>query len=135
MTLHIEPTTQPRSLRLSGEVDLSNADLLSQAIEPWLQSEGDVTLDLEGIVFMDSTGIGVLMHAARELASRGNLRLVSPGPLVYNVLKLIAADTVPNVEIVNPQAGEEESPGGTEGGGEIGGSGDVEGPSPPRLTG
>jgi hypothetical protein len=31
------------------------------------------------------------------------LRLVSPGPLVNNVLRLIAADTLPNVAILNPQ--------------------------------
>ncbi len=100
MTLRIERTRSPRTLRLAGEVDLSNADSLSAALEPWLDTDGDVTLDLADVVFMDSTGIGVLMRAALKLASHGTLRLVSPGPLVYNVLKLIAADTLPNVEIV-----------------------------------
>ncbi len=90
-------------------MDLSNADSLSAALEPWLDTDGDVTLDLNAVVFMDSTGIGVLMRAALKLASHGTLRLVSPGPLVYNVLKLIAADTLPNVEIVDPQPAEESS--------------------------
>ena len=110
MTLRIERTRSPRTLRLAGEVDLSNADSLSAALEPWLDTDGDVTLDLTAVVFMDSTGIGVLMRAALKLASHGTLRLVSPGPLVYNVLKLIAADTLPNVEIVDPQPPAEESP-------------------------
>ena len=109
MTLRIERTRSPRTLRLAGEVDLSNADSLSAALEPWLDTDGDVTLDLHAVVFMDSTGIGVLMRAALKLASHGTLRLVSPGPLVYNVLKLIAADTLPNVEIVDPQPAAEES--------------------------
>jgi len=110
LTLRIERTRSPRTLRLAGEVDLSNADSLSAALEPWLDTDGDVTLDLADVVFMDSTGIGVLMRAALKLASHGTLRLVSPGPLVYNVLKLIAADTLPNVEIVDPQPAPEESP-------------------------
>lgn len=135
MTLHIEATHEPRSLRLAGEVDLSNSDLLSRAIDPWLESDGDITLDLEEVVFMDSTAIGVLMHAAKTLGTRGTLRLVSPGPLVYNVLRLIAADSLPNVDIVDPQAGEEESPGEDEDPGDAQGPGEVEGPGPPRLTG
>jgi anti-anti-sigma factor len=110
LNLQIERTQTPRSLRLAGEVDLSNADSLSTALEPWLDTDGDVTLDLEGVVFMDSTGIGVLMRAAMKLASHGTLRLVSPGPLVYNVLTLIAAETLPNVEIVDPQPAPEEHP-------------------------
>jgi anti-anti-sigma factor len=109
-TLNIERTQAPRTLRLSGEVDLSNAGDLSSAIAPWLKTDGDITLDLEGIVFMDSTGIGVLMSTAKSLGSRGTLRLVSPGPLVYNVLKLIAAETLPNVEVLSPQTEEPQEP-------------------------
>jgi anti-anti-sigma factor len=91
-------------------VDLSNAESLASALEPWLSSPGDVTLDLEAVLFMDSTGIGILMRTAKALDSRGKLRLVSPGPLVYNVLTLIAADTLPNVEIVAPQGGADDPP-------------------------
>jgi anti-anti-sigma factor len=89
---------------------MSNAGVLSAAIEPWLATDGDITLDLEAIVFMDSTGIGVLMMVAKQLGSRGILKLVSPGPLVNNVLELIAADTLPNVRIINPQTATEEFP-------------------------
>jgi anti-anti-sigma factor len=89
---------------------MSNAGSLSAAIEPWLATNGDLTLDLKGVVFMDSTGIGVLMMAAKQLGSRGTLKLVSPGPLVNNVLQLIAADTLPNVQIISPQEEAEQPP-------------------------
>jgi anti-anti-sigma factor len=108
--LSLERTGAPRTLRLAGEVDLSNAREISLAIEPWLESDGDITLDLEAVAFMDSTGIGVLMSTAKAMGVRGTLRLVSPGPLVYNVLRLIAADTLPNVEIRNPKTETEEPP-------------------------
>jgi anti-anti-sigma factor len=108
--LLIERTGAPRTLRLSGEVDLANAGELSLAVEPWLKSDGDITLDLEAVAFMDSTGIGVLMSTAKDLGAHGTLRLVSPGPLVYNVLRLIAADTLPNVQILNPNTETEEPP-------------------------
>jgi anti-sigma B factor antagonist len=110
VALHIERTGGARTLRLAGEVDMSNAGALSAAIEPWLATDGDITLDLKGVVFMDSTGIGVLMMAAKQLGSRGILKLVSPGPLVNNVLDLIAADTLPNVQIISPLEEADEPP-------------------------
>jgi anti-sigma B factor antagonist len=95
---------------VAGEVDMSNAGALSAAMEPWLATEGDITLDLKAVVFMDSTGIGVLMTAAKMLGSQGTLKLVSPGPLVNNVLQLIAADTLPNVQIISPQTQADDPP-------------------------
>jgi anti-anti-sigma factor len=89
---------------------MSNAGSLSLALEPLLSTDGDITLDLEAVVFMDSTGIGVLMMTAKTLGTRGMLRLVSPSPLVHNVLTLIGAETLPNVEIVEPKIGGPDPP-------------------------
>jgi anti-anti-sigma factor len=105
VALNIERTASPRTFVLVGEVDVSNAGVLSATLDPVLGADGNVTLDLAGVAFMDSTGISVLMNAARALAHRGMLRLVSPGPLVHNVLKLIGAESLPNVQILNGQGG------------------------------
>src|SRR5438132_9500375 len=66
VVLQIDRTTSPRKLRLTGEVDVSNAGTLSAALDPLVFTDGDITLDLEGVVFMDSTGIGILMRGARS---------------------------------------------------------------------
>jgi anti-sigma B factor antagonist len=99
MLLQIERTESPRGLRLVGELDASNIEALSDALAPELDQGGDLTLDLAGLAFMDSTGIQVLVRSAQELNGRGTLVLVSPGSLVRRILELIPVERLDNVRI------------------------------------
>jgi anti-anti-sigma factor len=101
MLLKIEKTEDPRGFRLVGELDASNVQVLSAAIEPEVQNGGDLTLDLAGLAFMDSTGIQVLVRTARTLEGRGDLILVSPGSLVKRILELIPVEKLENVSVVD----------------------------------
>jgi len=96
-------TTNPRGYRLEGEVDLSNARVLADLLDPAVQAGGDLTLDLSGITFMDSTAIQVLLQAGKQIHDKGTLILYRPGALVANVLKLIKADHVRGIEIVGAE--------------------------------
>jgi hypothetical protein len=49
---------------------------------------------------MDSTAIQVLLRAGKRIEGRGRLILFHPGTLVQNVLRLIKADMMPGLEIV-----------------------------------
>src|SRR5438067_10353140 len=82
MLLQLARTTEPRGFRLVGEIDLSNVSTLSQALAREIEIGGDLTLDLAGLVFMDSTGIQVIIQTARQLEGRGRLILLEPGDLV-----------------------------------------------------
>jgi anti-anti-sigma factor len=99
MLLDIEKTDAPRGFRLVGELDASNVTSLSDAIQPEIERGGDLTLDLAGLAFMDSTGIQVLVRTAQGLEGRGNLILVSPGTLVRRILELIPVQKLDNVQI------------------------------------
>ena len=103
MLLQIEPMQSPRGFRLVGELDASNASQLWAAIEPALDDAGDLTLDLAGLAFMDSSGIQILVNTAQGLADHGTLVLVSPGPLVRRLLDLIPVERLGNVRIVGEE--------------------------------
>ncbi len=103
MLLKIEKTEDPRGFRLIGELDASNVESLSTAIEPEIQDGGDLTLDLAGLAFMDSTGIQVLVRTARGLEGRGDLILVSPGSLVKRILELIPVEKLENVSVIDEE--------------------------------
>ncbi len=64
-------------LRVAGEVDLVTAPRLQGALATACDQGCDVVVDLNGVAFMDSTGLRALLQA-RELARRlgGSLRLV-----------------------------------------------------------
>lgn len=63
-------------LRVVGDVDLATAPRLVTAAEQWLDSEsgGPVRLDLSGVTFLDSTGIGALL-AIRNAASAAGTKV------------------------------------------------------------
>ncbi|HEX9377715.1 MAG TPA: STAS domain-containing protein [Actinomycetota bacterium] len=103
MLLDIHATDSPRGFRLVGELDASNASTLSEVIQSEVDRGGDLTLDLAGLAFMDSTGIQVLVRTAQSLEGRGNLILVSPGSLVRRILELIPVQKLDNVEIVGDE--------------------------------
>jgi anti-anti-sigma factor len=103
LLLTIEKTEEPRGFRLVGELDASNIESLTDALTPEVSQGGNLTLDLAGLVFMDSTGIQVLVRTAQKLEGRGNLILVSPGSLVRRILDLIPVRKLDNVEIVEDE--------------------------------
>ena len=92
LLLQVERVEDPRGFRLVGELDASNVGVLSDALGRELDKGGDLTLDLSGLAFMDSSGIQALIRAAQGLAGDGKLILRQPGDLVRRILSLIPMD-------------------------------------------
>jgi anti-anti-sigma factor len=89
-----------RGFRLTGEVDLSTIDALTEVMEPELAHGGDITLDMADVSFMDSTGLQVLINCAFALSGKGRIILRSPGNLVRSILALaIQTDKLPNLVV------------------------------------
>jgi anti-anti-sigma factor len=78
-------------ITLSGEIDLTNADLLRSALRTALEDDLPVCLDLQGVSFMDSAAISAMIKAGRE-AGRGSLRIVNARPLVQRILQVTGID-------------------------------------------
>ena len=79
-------------LTLTGEADLTTAELLRQAITGAVQGErvAGVLIDLHGVSFLDSTTIGVLVHG-RRLAEEAAIgyQVVNPQAAVRYVLETV----------------------------------------------
>lgn len=66
-------------LAVTGEVDMTTAPELAKAIELVSDHTASVVVDLSGVTFLDSSGLGALLRAQRELGERGiGLRVVTP---------------------------------------------------------
>jgi anti-sigma B factor antagonist len=58
-------------LRLRGELDLASADQVQQRLDA-LQAAGEaVLLDVDGLLFMDSSGLRVVLQAAENSRQSG----------------------------------------------------------------
>ena len=67
-------------LRVSGEMDLVTSPVLRQRVHDAVaDGRHSVVLDLSGVLFCDSSGVGVLIATRRLLRScQGRLRLILP---------------------------------------------------------
>jgi anti-sigma B factor antagonist len=68
------------SLELRGELDIGTAPQLDEAVERALEDGcREVVLDLAGTTFLDSSGLGALIRAARTVDARqGQMAVLSP---------------------------------------------------------
>lgn len=86
-----------RTLIISGEIDMSNVQDLVEAATELAESRG-LRLRMEGVSFIDSTGIRGLLRIAEMTG--GELVLVSPHPAVRKVLRVLGLDATPPLRIV-----------------------------------
>jgi len=63
---------EPLAVKVSGEVDVSNASELRTSLDEAIAGGArTVVADLSEVSYMDSTGIGVLVGVARKAAEEG----------------------------------------------------------------
>src|ERR1700761_7015386 len=68
----IEEKTEVFVLEVAGPtVDASNASHLKQQLGPIFASTSKLALDMAQVRFMDSSGLGVILTALRQLSAKG----------------------------------------------------------------
>jgi anti-sigma B factor antagonist len=96
--LELQPMETPkRGLRLIGEVDLSTAPYLSDALAE-LNGDGDVTLDLSEMTFIDSSGLVVIVAFARSLEG-SKVVLTNASEATRRTLQLTNLDDHPSLVV------------------------------------
>jgi len=53
-------------MTVSGEIDLNTIETMKPKIEELLIENKDVLIDMEGVKFIDSTGLGILVKLYKE---------------------------------------------------------------------
>ena len=100
LTLTVHPNGQGVVLTVGGEVDLATAPQLRAKLVD-LVEDGEarsVLVDLTPVVFMDSTGLGVLLAAHKRAQAGGrSIRLVCPAGQALRALRLTGLETVLSV--------------------------------------
>jgi len=95
--LSIERVPHPAAVvsRVQGELDISTAPLLRSELNELAQGTDPVVLGVEGVSFIDSTGISVLVAAYTRLKERGlDLMLAGPQAHMRRVLEISGLDRV-----------------------------------------
>jgi stage II sporulation protein AA (anti-sigma F factor antagonist) len=73
-----------RVVTLSGEIDLSNADLLGDKLAGFAGEDDHLVIDLSALEFMDSSGIAMLLRAAVRASS---VEVRNPSDVVRRIIE------------------------------------------------
>lgn len=86
-------------LMVEGELDIATAPrMMSVLNEACADLERPLVVDLSGVVFMDSTGLALLINAYRRVKRRGHgFAIVCPGGPISRVFEI--ADMVESLHV------------------------------------
>ncbi len=90
-----EPSPERYIVKVTGEIDISNADKLRSAIDLALeQPTTAVQLDFAQVSYIDSTGIGVLVGAAHHATEHEKaFSIVNVQAPVLRIAQLLGVDS------------------------------------------
>lgn len=83
-----------RTVKLGGECDISSAPQLREVLRPLVPPDvTQLTVDVSGLDFIDSTGLGVIVGALRRLREAGgDLTMSGAQGAVRRVLEVTRLD-------------------------------------------
>ena len=101
MGVTCEQADRIMTLSLSGEVDHHHARELMAGMDRYIETylPRELTVDLKGVSFMDSSGIAVLLRAHRRMRElEGTLRVCHVPPQADKVLRAAGLDRMIHME-------------------------------------
>ncbi len=82
-------------LALQGELGLSTVDRFTRALEQVLCRHNSVILNLEGLAFVDSSGVGGLVRALGKARAGGKtVSVAGVRPEVYEIFEIMGLDGI-----------------------------------------
>lgn len=97
--IQVEPVSEPRGLRLTGELDLATVAEVAAVLRPMVEQGGEITLDMSALRFMDSSAVQLLIRSLQDLRERGRVILVRPGNTVKRLIEVMGLDRFDNLEL------------------------------------
>lgn len=99
LVITTDPNPECYVISVTGEIDISNADKLRNAIDLALEQPTErAELDFSQVAYIDSTGIGVLVGAAHHASEHGRgLAITGAQPNVVRVAQLLGVDKDINI--------------------------------------
>jgi anti-sigma B factor antagonist len=94
--IHIDRESDAVVMTLEGELDAYSAPALTESLASSdLDELGRLVADLGRVSFMDSTALGVLVRAVREVVEQGgHARVVLPDTMARRIFEITTLDRV-----------------------------------------
>lgn len=105
-SIEVDATEGAPAVLVRGELDMSAAPSLLDALTSTAPPSGTLVVDLSEVTFIDSTAIGALVEAGRARAAAGGRLQIGPrSALVARVLQLVGlAETTEAFDVLPERA-------------------------------
>lgn len=91
MEIKIESIGTTLVAKMSGEIDHHTVPMLREAMDREIGSKNiiNIVMDFDGVTFMDSSGIGMIVGRYKKIASRGGkMMIIRVKPQVDKILEI-----------------------------------------------
>ena len=75
-------------IALQGRLDTMTAPQLEQELKSYLGGVKELTLDLEGLEYISSAGLRVLLSAQKQMNRQGSMKLVHVNEIVKEIFEV-----------------------------------------------
>ncbi len=90
----------PMTFFLEGELDIASVPSLEAALNGSIGAGGPITLDLSGLTFIDSSGVGAILKAAKDHLPGGCVVLHGVHDSTQKVIELMGVEKMPNLHVL-----------------------------------
>lgn len=98
MNIQSEPLNQPNGIMLhiaSDHLDAGNVGSFKQMIEPYLNDNQVILVDMSALEFVDSSGLGSLLSCLRAMNNKGGkLKLIGMTKPVHSLFELVRMNRI-----------------------------------------
>jgi anti-sigma B factor antagonist len=95
LSLTVVPDPGGITIFATGDIDLAARPTVDGALADLSDDGRNLIIDLDGVTFMDSTGLALLVDFHNQRERRGaTLTVRSPPPIVRRILELTAVDQI-----------------------------------------
>ena len=80
---------------------MASAETFRDAMQPVVQAEGRLILDVGEITFIDSSGLLALVQLSSQMNGSAPLILSQVSPSVRRLLDIVGLEAIPGIEVVD----------------------------------
>ena len=98
MNYEITQDNTKLSVKLEGPLDVRTSPDLERALFPALEGITDVEIDLEGVNYISSAGLRVLLSAQKVMTRQGEMKIVHVNETILEIFEVTGFSEILTIE-------------------------------------
>jgi anti-sigma B factor antagonist len=99
---HLVDEATKTKVIFEGDMDIDGTEIIEQELSPLLLNRKEVEFDFSKVLFVDSSGIGLLITLVTKLGDQGNkVRIVNITPDVKMIFDLLQLPEILGHDVIN----------------------------------